>query len=148
MFIFVKNINMIITFIVIFSVVFLICAILTITLGISSNWDLDDFGAPLLIGIIAGVILLAIIFNADYTKKVNCKISPKEVTLLYDEEEVIIKYKDNKWERSEHKNYTDLIDSNFHIVKYDYYNILGQYEESTYDLVIGEKYTESYKIEL
>lgn len=96
------------------------------------------------IGAIVIIIIFTIIgtctfFTTNFYEDEPIIIYPKDVKILSDDEEVIIKYKYFRYTTKDHLKYTKLIDSNFHITKTKYYNILHDYDE-TYTKIHFTKY--------
>jgi len=116
-----------------------ICSLGVLILFIRSSIDdgiLDEGSLLLLFATSFFILILYLVaFNTDYTEKDGGFIYPQETKMLNDDEEVIIKYKGYRWEIEDHKDYVRIIDSNFHLVKTDWYNVFGSFEGSTYELV-------------
>jgi len=100
--------------------------------------DWDEWLGPLFIIIIAGAIQYGFIGYIGYYDKEVCVIDPIEVKMMYDDEEVIIKYEEKRWEIKEHKKYTQLVNKCFYLLKKEDFNVFGfstgySYTLETYD---------------
>lgn len=101
--------------------------------------DAEEAIGPGFFFLVFGSILSAVLINTDYSSKEIKEIYPSQITLMHDDEEVILKYKDHRWSYNEHKKYVQVMDSNFHIVVYENRNIFGYLEPRSYELKTYEE---------
>lgn len=108
--------------------------ILTILVFIEDRTD-EPFALVAFLFVVFGIIESCILFNVDYTVIEGERIYPSETNIMFDDEEVIVKWNDYRWEKENHKEYTQILDSNFHIQSYKCYNVFGMEEPVYYQLV-------------
>ena len=84
------------------AIIFLVVSIIFI---IDDGFDEDLIG-PVFLFVVCALIDLCILFNVDYTTIEIKKVYPSDVTIMYDDEEVIVKYDETKWVNDTHKEYT------------------------------------------
>jgi heme/copper-type cytochrome/quinol oxidase subunit 2 len=126
-------------------------SILLIHLSVK-RWKEDDTERSvgnIILALITSFITFAILYWASYTIVPTDQISPAETTMMYDFEEIVVKYNGYRWVTTEHAEYVQVIDSNFYIQKNAHYNIFDKYTGDSHDFVITkEKFTEPVKIKL
>jgi hypothetical protein len=94
---------------------------------------------PFIVGLIASVILWALVENATYNEGKPIDISPAKVSILHDNEVCIIRYGDDYQETFEDKSdYDNIIDSNFVLQKIPLYDILGEDNGCDYEIKIND----------
>jgi hypothetical protein len=120
-------------FTILFGLVSLLCLIWFVGQWATDGFD-EDVALPGFLFLLFGSIELAILFNVDYTVTKSHKVYPSEIKMMHDDEEVIVKHEGHRWEIKEHKQYVQLLDSNFYIQVYDCYNIFGHKEPIYYTL--------------